>query len=172
MRQTVLWLSCVFALTVTGMFGSLMLATPHAFAASQENAEHISDRFGFEESYLTNVDGLIAELRKFPGMFSGRENKDTEELRVRLTRERLVGMQSEILGTARSFIAENLSDEEVEHLLSNMGADGRIDDAKATETKDQVVKLYRDAIFNAIIASAVPVQEQADKMKKSGEAAQ
>ena len=142
-----------------------------AFAASEAQVTQVSERFGFDKEYLFHVDSMIVELRKM-GAFSGRENKDTEKLRLRLTRDRMAAKQDEVLGGARKMMAENMSDADLKHLLDNFGSDGRIEDAKASETANMVVRVYRDAIFNAIIASAVPVQEEADRMKAAGEVVQ
>lgn len=158
----------VFLATVAAAVATLLLATPHVLAASSDNAQRLSDRFGFNDAYARNVDRMIEAKRKMPGVFSGRDNKDTEELRAPLIRERLLKSQAEILDVARGLIAENLSDIDVEHLLTNMGPDGRITDAKAEEMKDQIVDFYRDAIFDAITAAAVPAQHEAEKMKASG----
>ncbi|MGV3552809.1 hypothetical protein [Rhizobium sp.] len=161
MKRVLSTLFLTLAIAVAGLSGA-------AFAASDAQVSEVAERFGFEKAYLANVDGMIVELRKMRA-FSGSQNKDTEKLRIRLTRDRMVQQQDEILGTARKMMAENMSDEDLKHLLDNMGVDGRTEDVKANETKDVVVRVYRDATFNAIIASAVPVHELADKMKAAGE---
>ncbi len=169
MRRNSIRLTVILALSFAG-FLQPYIWTPQTYAASETNVEVASKRLGFEEAYLPTLDGIIAESRKF-GMFSGRKNRDTEELRIRLIRERVVAGKSDVLGKTRESVAETLSDEELAHLLANLvREDGKIDDPKASETREIVVKLYRDAIFNAIMASVVPVQEQADKMVEAGEA--
>jgi hypothetical protein len=169
MRRFSFRLSVILAFSFAGAviphFG-----VPQVYAASEDMVQQASKRLGFDQAYLTTLDGLISETQKL-GMWSGTRNKDTEELRIRLTRERLIARQQEVLNGARQGIADTLSDEELTHLMANLTReDGQIDDVKASETREMVVKLYRDAIFNAIMASAVPVQEQADEMVKSGEA--
>lgn len=164
MKRVFSTLFLTVALSTAGLSGAAM-------AASESHVSQVSERFGFDKAYLANVDALIVELRKM-GAFSGRENKDTEKLRIRLTRDRMAERQDEVLGSARKLMADTMSDEDLKHLLDAMGSGGRIEDAKASETRDVVVRVYRDAIFNAIIASAVPVQQQADRMKAAGEVVQ
>lgn len=164
MKRVFSTLFLTVALSTAGLSGA-------AIAASESQVSQVSERFGFDKEYLFYVDSMIVELRKM-GAFSGRENKDTEKLRIRLTRDRMAARQDEVLGGARKILAETMSDEGLKYLLDNLGSGGRIDDAKANETANVVVRVYRDAIFNAIIASAVPVQQEADRMKAAGEVVQ
>ena len=169
MRRNSIRLIVVLALSFAGL-AQPYIWTPQTYAASEANVLVVSKRLGFAEAYLPTLDGMIAESQKF-GMFSGRRNRDTEELRIRLIRERVVADKNDVLEKARESVAEMLSDEDLAHLLANLvREDGKIDDAKASGTREMVVKLYRDAIYNAIMASIVPVQEQADKMVEAGEA--